>query len=89
MRILTDRFALRADMTDSRYSLSQDTMKVLDREPINLYVFATEDDYGDMVKTDSRYIYGYELAEMLARYEAYSRGKIKVQYIDPYKNPDC
>lgn len=89
--ILTDRFALRADMTaDSRYSLSQDTMKVLDGigEPINLYVFATEDDYRDMVKTDGRYIYGYELAEMLARYEAYSRGKIKVQYIDPYKNPD-
>lgn len=81
---LTDRFALRLDMTsDHRYAISSDTKKLIKSldEPVELYVFASESDYRSQT-------YGYELAETLYRYVAYSDGNISLEFIDPLKNPD-
>lgn len=80
---LTDRFGLTFDMTsEQRFSLTDETkgiLKDLD-EDVNVYIFMTEENF----RTQT---YGNEMAEILHNFEVSSNYKVKVEYIDPLRNP--
>ena len=75
---LSDRLGLRLDMTGNKlYEVSDETLDILSRleADVTLTVFSSEKDYVNIV------------AEILSRYESAGKGRIKLEYIDPYENP--
>ncbi len=80
---LTDRFSLKYDMTKTNiYELSNETISMLGglKTPVTITVVADEATFA----ADS--ITGI-ISEILKRYQSASNGSLKVQYVDPYKNP--
>ncbi|MDL2288620.1 GldG family protein [Oscillospiraceae bacterium OttesenSCG-928-F05] len=88
---LTDRFALRADMTDARiFDITDQTKQYLAelKEEITITVLAPESLYeeGAVDATASGSL--RPVKEILTRYEALSGGRVTVRYVDPYTNGD-
>ena len=81
--VATDKYGLKFDMTsEKRFELNDQTIEVLEalEEDITFHVFMTEEDFRGMT-------YGNEMAEIMYRYEVYSDGKVKVNFVDPVRNP--
>lgn len=75
---LTGFLGLRFDMTGSHlYELSDETLEILGRsdEHIRIRVFSSESDFLPLV------------AEILEQYRLRGKGRIEVEYIDPYVQP--
>ncbi|MBE6937635.1 MAG: hypothetical protein E7460_03665 [Ruminococcaceae bacterium] len=81
--ILTDYYGINFDMTsEKRMTISDETVDIikgLDRE-ISINVLMTEEEF----RTE---IYGNEMAEILKKYEVNSSGNVKVNFVDPLRNP--
>ncbi|MBR4941132.1 MAG: GldG family protein [Clostridia bacterium] len=81
--ILTDYYGINFDMTsEKRMTISEETvdiLKDLDRE-ISVNVLMTEEEF--RLST-----YGNEMTEILKKYEVNSSGNVKVNFVDPLRNP--
>ncbi len=81
--LLTDYYGINFDMTsEKRMTISEETVGILedlDRE-ISVNVIMTEEEF----RTTT---YGNEMAEILKKYEVNSDGKVKVNFVDPLRNP--
>ena len=76
---LTNLLGLRFDMTSNRlYELSDETQEILDKSgtEIRIRVFSPEADFLPLV------------AEILEQYRLKGKGRISVEYIDPYVQPE-
>ena len=85
MTYVTNRFALRVDLTDERiYEISDETKRFLQndlKEDIRITILSSENIYIDNASFSP-------IREVLLRYVALSGGKISIRYIDPYVNPE-
>ena len=85
VNIATDRLGLRIDLTDNRlYEISDETKLFLKndlKEDIKITVLSSETTYIDNQSFSP-------IREVLLRYVALSNGKISIDYVDPYVNPE-
>lgn len=80
---LTERYSLKANLNDTTELLiGEDTKNLIGNLDREIQIYVLRDEIG--FKKDD---YGIKIGELLSRYENSSNGKIKVQYIDPDKNP--
>ncbi len=83
--VATDRFGLRFDLTDNRmYEITDGTKQLLQQdlnEDIKITILSTESLYIDNASFSP-------IREVILRYVALSNGKISVDYVDPYINPE-
>ena len=74
---------LRIDLTDNRlYTLSDGTRNILDglEEPVNLYMFFSEDASRDLPQVRT---YAQRVRELIEEFANNSNGLLNVQFIDP------
>jgi len=74
---------MRFDLTENKlYTLSEGTRNILKNleEPVNLYLFFSEDASRDLPQIRS---YAQRVAEMVEEFKNHSNGMLKVQRIDP------
>jgi hypothetical protein len=83
--VVTEKAGLRFDLTDSRiYEISDETVRFLQNElneEIRITVLSSENYYIDVASYSP-------IREVLLRYSSLSGGKIKIDYVDPYVNPE-
>ena len=81
--LLTDYYGINFDMTsEKRMTISDETVELLKglEKEISINVIMTETEFREQT-------YGNEMAEIMARYEVNAPDKIKVNYVDPLRNP--
>lgn len=74
---------MRLDLTENNlYTLSDGTLNILGKleEPVNLYLYFSEDSSRDLPQVRS---YAKRVREMLEEFANHSNGRLRVQYIDP------
>lgn len=74
---------MRLDMTENNlYTLSEGTLNILDEleEPVNLYLFFSEDASRDLPQIRS---YARRVRELLEEFANHSNGRLDVEHIDP------
>ena len=74
---------LRLDMTENNlYTLSEGTLNIIDEleEPVNLYLFFSEDASRDLPQIRT---YARRVRELLDEFANHSDGRLDVEYIDP------
>ncbi len=82
-QFLTDRFSLKLDLTTTgEFSLSEDTREMLSgiKDEIKIHILSTQAGMENNEKAT-------RTLEMIQRYNTYSGGKVKYDFIDPNKNP--
>ena len=83
--IASDKYGLKFDMTsEKRFELSDVTKDLIHSlegdEDIMLHIFMTEENFRAQT-------YGNEMTEIMYRYQVESNGRIKVNFVDPVRNP--
>jgi len=89
INLLGGFFKVRSDLTQNKlYTLSDGTKKILDKldTPVEIRFYFSKDNASVPVPLRS---YAQQVEDLLAEYQQYSRGKIKVVKLDPKPDSDA